>query len=168
MTALRSGAVLARPLRDQLDGWAARLRACVADGAPPLVAFSPDRVTTARAIATACGTDSVPLGDLHPETAGAFVIVVSSTGAATRPAGTPVPEGSVLHALLRREATIWGITGPRPNPVAVYCQDTVAIADGDPSAVAQGHRRIAAYLGASITSGGRQSSGAEGGWQRAM
>lgn len=142
MTGPASGSLLVPRLRDQLENWATRLRACLDDGSPPIVAHSPDRAMAAHVLAKACRSRPLPLGRMKGcARIGQHLIVITSAGAPG--AADPPPQIlDDLHSLLRYGVVIWGLTGRRPNAVSAYCHDTMALADQDPVELSRIHHVV--------------------------
>lgn len=132
---------------DQLTEWAAFLDAHRRDGRRLAIAYTTDRRSAANRLARRYSATPSPVATLGQVAGrmqrGDLLIVLASPVSRihTAPCAEGTPVGT-LHRLLTGGSLVWGITGPRPNPVADHCHDTVAVPADDPGMLLEGHQRV--------------------------
>lgn len=129
----------------QLREWAETLHRMGADGRRLAVAHGPNRTPEAERLAESMGARTTPLGNVdrlrRHLVARDLLIVIASAGRRTHSIQS-VDGLSALQDLLHDGVVIWGITGPRPNPLTPYCHDVIAIPTPDPLLQLRGHRLV--------------------------
>ena len=135
----------------QAREWSAGIRRTIEMGGRVVVAHSGDRSAGAHALAQGCGATRIVLDEMpgvsHGLGRGDLVVVLVSADApeGQRPC-LPSTTTRALHDLLQRGAIVWGMTGPRPNPVAAHCHDTAAVPTTDPGRLLSVHTALVAEL----------------------
>lgn len=129
----------------QLDDWAETLHRLGTDGRRLAVAHGPNRKQEARRLAGRFESLTAPLGASdrirrHLADRDLLIVITSAVGRAQPIQAVNSP--SPLHELLLRGVVIWGITGPRPGPVAHYCHDVIAVPTPDPLLLLRSHRLV--------------------------
>jgi hypothetical protein len=139
--------------------WATGIRHTLAVGGRVAVAHSSDRSASAHVLARGCGATRIALDEIHRMGhslgRGDLVIVIVSAAAPEghRPC-LPSTTTHALHDLLQRGTVVWGMTGPRPNPVADHCHDTAAVPTADVERVLWAHTTLVGELVRSLEAGG--------------
>lgn len=134
---------------DQLREWSDWIERLRADGRHMAVAYGPDRRTEGRQLASALSARVAPLsavGSLESHLRRHDLLVTLSSAGGGQPSLQPVGGFSALHRLLHAGVMIWGITGPRPNPISPYCHDSLAVPESEPSLLLRGHRLVVRRL----------------------
>lgn len=132
----------------QVPEWSEALHRRLESGDRLVVAHGPGRVAEADRFSRAFPVPSTALdiGNGVTGSLGRGDLLVVIVSADTRRLLHPAGGLAVLHRLLRAGVIIWGITGPRPNPVAPYCHDIVAVPEQSPSRLLRSHRLVVDLL----------------------
>lgn len=150
MTAVAREGTNGRPLRmlahsGQLGEWSDTLHRLGREGRRLGVAYGPPRTQEAERLARRFGSRTAPLGNVdrlrRHLVARDLLVVIASAGRGTHSIQS-VDGLPALHDLLHDGVVIWGITGPRPNPLAPYCHDVIAVPTPDPLLQLRGHRLV--------------------------
>lgn len=132
---------------EQLREWGERMDLLRAAGRRVAVAYGPDRTAEALELAAALSAPAAPLWaarTLEPILGrDDLMVAVTSAGRPSRQAGGAP---SALDRILHAGVVIWGLTGPRPNPVSPYCHDSLAVPVSDPSLLLRSHRLVVRQL----------------------
>lgn len=134
---------------EQLRQWSEHLESQCSRGHRLAIAHGHDRGAEGEELAAAYLAPLAPLAAverLEPHLRrGDLLLIVSSAGGG-KPSLQSVGGMSALRGLLHRGVVIWGITGPRPNPVSPYCHDSLAVPESEPSILLRSHRLVVRQL----------------------
>lgn len=127
----------------QLEEWSAGIGALISEGRRLVVAHTRDRTAEAMSLGVRFSAATSQLESdrlcrigLRPRD---LVIGVTTAAAGRRPL-QPVTGLACLPGLLHRGVVVWGITGPRPNPISPYCHDILAVPTSDLALLLRCHR----------------------------
>lgn len=127
----------------QLGEWAEALHRLGTEGRRLAVAHGPNRTREAERLAERFGSRTAPFGTvdrLRRHLVARDLLIVIAPGDTRK---QPIVDGnSTLQDLLHDGVVIWGITGPRPDPLAPYCHDVIAVPTPDPLLQLRWHRLV--------------------------